>query len=338
MPKILEKHTLKSHTINNRIIMEPMCMYSAVNHDGVATDFHFVHYTARAIGQVGMIIVEATGITPNGRISDTCLGLWNTEQRDALARIVKSVHSYGSKILIQLNHAGRKCEAIDGIDEIIAPSSIPFSDRSRKPHELTKDEIKKVIEDFAHSAKLALDAGFDGIELHAAHGYLLSQFMSPVSNHRTDEYRDGALILAELTDKLSSFWPNDKILSIRVSTSDYEKDGLNVEKTIEMLRAIADKYDFINVSTGGVTTSPPAKIYPGYQINDAMKIKQSLNATVIGCGILGDLNLAEFLLESGSVDYVGLARPLLQNPNWALDAYSRFGERDEILKQYRRGY
>lgn len=338
MPKILENHSINSVELKNRVIMEPMCMYSVDTHDGIANDFHYAHYVSKAIGKIGLIIIEATGITPEGRISDQCLGLWNVAQKEALAKIANGIHAQGSKAIIQLNHAGRKCTASDGTDKIYAPSDIAFNEDYRVPHALTKDEITNIIQSFVHSTKLALEAGFDGIEIHAAHGYLLSQFMSPVSNRRVDEYKDGKIILKELTDALKAFWPQDKILSIRISTTDYEENGLTVDMTIGMLKNIVSNYDFINISSGGITPKPPQAIYPGYQVNDAIKIKKELNAHVIACGLLGNYDLATYLIESGSIDYIGLARPLLQNPHWVLNLYAKHQQKDDITQQYLRAF
>ncbi len=338
MVKILEKHHINSIRLKNRVVMEPMCMYSATGHDGVATDFHYTHYVSRAIGQVGLIIMEATGISPEGRISDLCLGLWNEEQKNALKKIVDGVHAQGGKIIIQLNHAGRKCTATSEVNTIYAPSDIAFSTEYRTPQTLNESEIQGVIKDFVNSTKLALEAGFDGIEIHAAHGYLLSQFMSPHSNKRTDKYKNGAVILNELTTALKEFWPQNKILSIRFSTTDYSDNGLDIDSTIQQIKNIASSYDLINISSGGITTQSPDNIYPGYQVNHAIKIKNELNSTVIACGLLGDYDLATFLTESGQVDYIGLARPLLENPNWVLSLYAKHNQKDAITRQYQRAY
>lgn len=318
--------------------MEPMCMYSATGHDGIPTNFHYAHYVSRAIGQVGLIIVEATGITPEGRISDLCLGLWNDDQKQAFKKIVDGIHEQGGKAIIQLNHAGRKCTATKGVNTIYAPSAIPFSDQYRTPKMLSKSDIKTIIQAFTHSAQLALDAGFDGIEIHAAHGYLLSEFMSPLSNQREDDYKDGSVILKELTDALRSFWPKDKLLSIRVSARDYAEHGLNASSTIQQLKPIAHDYDLINVSSGGIVNVAPDAIFPGYQVNDALAIKQALKCNVVACGLLGDYDLSTFLIESNQVDYIGLARPLLQNPNWALGLYDKHQQKDKITTQYQRGF
>lgn len=318
--------------------MEPMCMYSCLNHDGIATSFHLAHYTARAIGQVGLIIVEATGVVPEGRITDNCLGLYNDQQQAALKQIVNAVHQQGSKIGIQLNHAGRKCTAVDGVDEIVAPSAIAFNEQSRTPKELSEAEIKDVIKAFQLAAKRADEAGFDVLELHGAHGYLISEFMSPASNQRNDRYQDGAVFLQELVQAVKAVWPKEKVLMIRVNGTDYVDGGQSVTDTIRMLKPVAQDLDIINVSSGGVTPQPPTKIYPGYQVGMAVEIRKALQKPVIACGLLGAVDLASYLLEADVVDLIGLARPLLKNPHWVMDAAYGRKKNDYIIEQYKRGY
>lgn len=255
--KIFENNQLAGITLKNRIVMPPMCMYQVANHNGRATDFHFTHYTARAIGQVGLIIVEATGVTPNGRITDECLGLYDDQQIEPLKCIVDGVHQYGSKIAIQLNHAGRKCTAVDGVDEIVGPSQIAYNDEYRTPKGLSIDEIKNVIEAFKQAAIRAEKAGFDGIEIHGAHGYLISEFLSPLVNTRADEYGfpHQGRFLCEVVEAMTSavsipVW-------IRVSTTDYETHGYTVDDLIPILEKVKDKLACIHVSSGGITPVEP---------------------------------------------------------------------------------
>ena len=198
--KLLEPIKLGNLELKNRVVMEPMCMYSALKHDGVATPFHVAHYSARAIGGVGLVIVEATGVSPEGRISDACLGLYNDEQTQALKKVVESVHYNGAKIAIQINHAGRKCGAIDGVDTIYGPSELAYNDKYRTPKALDEEGIDRVITEFTQAARRAHDCGFDALEIHGAHGYLLSQFMSPYANERSDEYADGILFTKKVVE------------------------------------------------------------------------------------------------------------------------------------------
>lgn len=336
--KLLEPHTLKNLTLKNRVVMEPMCMYSCFNHDGCATSFHQAHYTSRAIGQVGLILVEATGVCPEGRITDRCLGLYNDSQKEALKKVVDAVHQEGSMIGIQINHAGRKCTAVDGVDTIYGPSACAYDASSRIPHELTLAEIQHVFHQFKEAARRADEAGFDVLEIHGAHGYLISQFMSPCTNKRTDAYRDGSLFIHGVIKAVKESWPETKPLIIRVSATDYEPHGYQVEDTIRMLKPSLDMLDAINVSSGGITPIPPTKIYPGYQIGFAHQIKHALNIPVIGCGLLGSSELASYLIESETVDFIGLARPLLRNPHWVLETAINRNKRESVPPQYERGF
>lgn len=336
--KLLENFEIKDMVLKNRVVMEPMCMYSATEHDGKATHFHFAHYVARAIGQVGLIIMEATGVVPEGRITDDCLGLYSDDQIEPLKKIVDAVHAEGSKIGIQLNHAGRKCTATDGVDTIYGPSALAYSDKYRTPIEMTQEDINNVIDAFRSAAKRAYQIGFDAIEIHSAHGYLISEFMSPISNIRTDKYKDGGVLIYEIATAIREVWPMSKPLLIRVSATDYEDNGLDVDTTISMLKPSLGLIDLVNVSSGGITPNPPKLIYPGYQVDFATKIKKELNVPVIACGLLGSLDLVSFILESQKADLVGLARPLLSNPNWLLQSAHSRRKLDIIPYQYERGF
>lgn len=336
--KLLEPYKLGNLELKNRVVMEPMCTYSAYNHDGVATDFHLAHYTSRAIGNVGLIIVEATGVSPEGRISDRCLGLYNDTQMEAMKRIVESVHYNGGKIGIQLNHAGRKCGAIDGVNTIYGPSAIAYSKDYRNPVSLDESRIESVIEDFKSAAIRANKAGFDALEIHGAHGYLISQFMSPYSNQRQDKYKDGALFAKRVVEAVRSVWPIDKPLLFRISATDFEDNGLNVQESIRILSSFIDCIDIINVSSGGITPTPPPTVYPGYQIGYAKDIKTALKKPVIGCGLLGSTELASYLVESNTVDMIGLARPLLRNSHWVIEAALTRRKTNWVPIQYERGF
>lgn len=336
--KLLEPYSIKNLRLKNRVVMEPMCMYSAFNRDGVANDFHVVHYGSRAVGNVGLIIVEATGVSPEGRISDTCLGLYNDLQRDALKRVVEAVHACGGHIGIQLNHAGRKCGATEGVNTIYGPSALAYSDSYRTPVALDDSMIEGVIQDFIDAARRANEAGFDVLEIHGAHGYLISQFMSPISNIRTDEYKDGTLFLKKILESVRTVWPNDKPLLLRVSADDFEQDGMDVNKVIEILQPLTNLFDILNVSSGGITPTPPHHVYPGYQIGYASKLKEALNVPVIGCGLLGSSDLANYLVESDTVDLIGLARPLLKNPHWIIETALTRNKQEWVPNQYIRGF
>ena len=331
-------YKLKEIELKNRFVMAPMCQYSCFDHDGILTPFHKTHYQARAIGQVGYIIVESTGVSPEGRISDRCLGLWNDSQRDAFKTMVDDVHALGSHIGIQLNHAGRKCVAVDGVDTIYAPSALAFDEKSRVPQALSVDDIKTVMNDFRDAAKRADEAGFDALEIHGAHGYLVSQFMSPVTNQRDDVYSDPKVFLNELLDAIESVWPKDKLLTIRISATDYEEFGYGVDDVIEMLRPFKDRLDLIHVSSGGITPIAPPRIYPGYQVGFATSIKEALDVPVITCGLINQLDLVSDILENGRADLVAMGRNLLRDPNWLLQAAHSRRKTHLIPEQYLRAF
>ena len=322
----------------NHLVMAPMCMYSAMNKDGVPTPFHHAHYGARAIGQVGYIIVEATGVNPEGRISDYCLGLWNDTQEEAFTKLVDEVHYLGSKIGLQLNHAGRKSTATWGVDTIYAPSSLPFDDASRTPLALSHDDIQSVFLDFKNAAKRADSAGFDTIEIHAAHGYLISQFISPITNKRTDKYKDPRVFISELLDHIESVWPTSRPLTMRVSATDYELGGYTVEDLADILLPFKDRIDILHVSSGGITPITPPRIFPGYQVNFASFLKNELGIPVIACGLLNQLDLVSEVLENDRVDLVAQGRNLLHNPNWLLDQAHLRKKQTLIPAQYIRAY
>ena len=215
--KLFSPFQIKNMTLRNRVVMPPMCMYSAEN--GMPNAFHFTHYTSRAVGGVGLIIIEATVVMPNGRISDHCLGLWNDEQMHALTPLVSECRRLGAKVAIQLNHAGRKCEADEPV--ILAPSAIPFDENSKTPHEMDESDCKNVVKAFRDAAERAEKAGFDAVEIHAAHGYLLSEFLSPLTNHRTDacggSTENRCRLLIEVLKAVHEVWPQEKPVLLRVS-------------------------------------------------------------------------------------------------------------------------
>ncbi|HBI74499.1 MAG TPA: NADPH dehydrogenase, partial [Lachnospiraceae bacterium] len=224
---LFKSFTAKNMELRNRVVMPPMCMYSAGT-DGMATDFHFTHYTSRAVGGVGLIIMEATGVVPCGRISDHCLGLWNDTQAQKLAPIVTACQKQGAKIAIQLNHAGRKCEAQE--KTIYAPSAVAFNQDSPMPQEMTEEDIHDVVSAFKSAAARAAEIGFDAIEIHGAHGYLISEFLSPLTNHRTDGYggstENRCRMLIEVLQAVHQVWPDEKPILLRVSAEDYEPAGM----------------------------------------------------------------------------------------------------------------
>lgn len=299
--------------------MPPMCMYSADN-TGFANDFHFAHYTSRAIGGTGLIILEATGVVPNGRITDNDLGIWSDNHIEGLGKIVQSIKSFGSKAAIQLSHAGRKCEIMN--DTIFSPSPIQYSDRYQIPKELSKDDIKNIINNFRDAAERAEKAGFDAIELHGAHGYLIHQFLSPITNQRQDEY-GGALqnrvrFLIEILEEVKKAWPSEKPILLRVSASDYKEGGINIEEMIKIVNMVKPYIDIVHVSSGGLI-SVPIKAYPGYQVKFCERIKWECSIPAIAVGLIDNVSQVEEILNNERADLVALGRELLRNPYWTLN-------------------
>lgn len=286
--KLFTPITFRNVELKNRIVMSPMCMYSA--EEGVANDFHFVHYGSRAQGGAGLIIVEATGVEPRGRITNKCLGIWNDEQALALKKIVDFVHQNSeSKIGIQLAHAGRKGSvsaetnrqmSLEEGWETIAPSPIPFHHSERIPHELSVEEIKTLVEDFRKAAKRSVEAGFDVLEIHGAHGYLIHQFLSPLSNTRTDEYggsfENRARFLMEIVDAVNSEITEKQALFVRISGTEYAENGWEITDSVELSKTLKDKnVDLIDVSSGGNINGVTIPLRPGYQVPLAEDVKKN---------------------------------------------------------------
>ncbi|HHY78667.1 MAG TPA: NADPH dehydrogenase NamA [Clostridiales bacterium] len=337
MSKLFSSLKIKDMEIRNRIVMPPMCMYSSDN-EGKANSWHLVHYTTRAIGGVGLIIVEATAVEPRGRLSDNDLGLWDDSHIEGLANIVKEVKKYGAKIGIQINHAGRKCAANEEV--IIAPSAIAFDETYKTPVEMTKDDIKNTVNLFRNAALRAYKAGFDMIEIHGAHGYLINQFLSPLTNRRTDEYggsiENRARFLKEVIHAVREVWPAEKPLGVRVSAEDYVEEGNHDTDLAEIINMVkSEGIDLVNVSSGAVVPVN-MKVYPGYQIKFAETIKKMTGLPVIAGGLITEAVMAEEILQNERADMVYMGRELLRNPYFPLHAAKEV--RDDVAwpKQYER--
>ena len=317
--------------------MAPMCMYSCDQEDGKVNQWHVTHYTSRAVGQVGLIIVEATAVTPQGRISENDLGIWSDEHIEGLSRITAHIKEHGTAIGIQLAHAGRKA-MIEG--NIIAPSAIPFNDTMKTPKEMTTTEIRETIEAFKNGAERAKKAGFDVIELHSAHGYLINEFLSPLTNQRTDEY--GGLqenryrFLSEIIEAVKTVWNGP--LFVRISAHDYQEGGLLPEDYISMARWMKEQgVDLIDVSSGAVVQTR-IPIYPGYQVRFSEEIKHGADIPTGAVGLITAGRHAEEILQNERADLVFLARELLRDPYWPRTAAKELGVKIEGPKQYERGW
>ena len=341
MSQLFSPFSIKGLTLKNRTVMAPMCQYSVEAKDGIPNDWHFVHYVSRAVGGTGLIIVEMTDVEPDGRITDFDLGLWSDEHIPAYERIVKEVHKYDAKIGIQIAHAGRKAE--DAIQPV-GPSNIPVeSDGSwKEPRPLTVEEIKNMVSKYKEAAKRAVAAGFDTIELHGAHGYLIHQFHSPSINNRTDEYgTDLSKFGVEVIQAVRSVMPKDMPLLLRMSAIEYIDGGYGLEHSLE----IAKKYkeagvDVFHVSSGG--EAKPGKVKPantpGYQVPFARAFKQALDVPVIAVGILEDPNHAEKVIIEGDAELVAVGRGMLKDPYWALHAEQTITGKTTPPTPYKRGF
>lgn len=337
MAKLFDSIKIRGVEFKNRIVMPPMCMYSS-DDSGYANDWHFIHYGTRAIGGAGLIIVEATGVERRGRITDRDLGIWDDSHIVGLSNIATLCKEYGAKVGIQLGHAGRKCE-VDS-EEIIAPSPIAYSDKYRIPKKMNREDIDKVVEAFKEGARRADEAGFDLIEIHAAHGYLINQFLSPLSNKRDDEYGGSvvnrARILKDILREVRKVWPENKPLIVRVSAEDYVEEGNHPKDLAEILNLVKDEgVDLVNVSSGAVV---PARInaYPGYQIKFAEIIKSETKLPVIAGGLISEAEMAEEIVSNNRADMVFLGRELLRNPYWPLNAAKKLGYDIDWPVQYER--
>ncbi|AEB24607.1 MULTISPECIES: NADPH dehydrogenase NamA [Bacillus] len=335
--KLFTPWTVKDVTIKNRIVMAPMCMYSSHEKDGKLQPFHMAHYISRAIGQVGLIIVEATAVNPQGRISDQDLGIWSDDHIEGFAKLTEQVKAQGSKIGIQLAHAGRKAE-LDG--DIYAPSAIPFDEQSKTPAEMTTEQIKETIQEFKQAAARAKEAGFDIIELHAAHGYLMHEFLSPLSNHRTDEYggshENRYRFLGETIDAVKEVW--DGPLFVRVSASDYTDKGLDIADHIGFAKWMKEQgVDLIDCSSGALVQAD-INVFPGYQVSFAEKIREQAEIATGAVGLITTGTMAEEILQNNRADLIFVARELLRDPHFARSAAKQLNTEIPSPVQYDRAW
>lgn len=357
MSALFEAYTLRDVTIPNRVWMPPMCQYSAAPEGpdmGVPNDWHFAHYAARAAGGTGLIIVEATGVSAEGRISPYDLGIWNDTQVEAFRRITRFLVSQGTVPAIQLAHAGRKAStdrpwrggAPVGPDahgwQPVAPSAVAFADGHPVPSALTVAEIQEVVGQFADAARRALAAGFEVAEIHGAHGYLINEFLSPYSNHRTDEYggsyENRTRFALQVVDAVRQVWPDDKPLFFRISATDWlEGDGWTADDTVRFAADLqAHGIDLLDVSTGGNASGARIPVGPGYQVPFAARVKAETSLPVAAVGLITEAEQAEKIIANGEADAVLLGRELLRSPSWARDAARELGGDVHVPDQYHR--
>ena len=359
VPSLLDPLTLRGLTVRNRIWLAPMCQYSVTARDGVPTDWHLVHLGARATGGFGLVMTEATAVVPEGRISPEDTGLWNGEQVTAWRRITGFLRAEGATPAIQLAHAGRKASTAapfgpakggpvddsDGGWTPVGPSAEAFPGL-RAPHKLTVDEIAGVVEAFGAAARRALEAGFEVVEVHGAHGYLLHEFISPLSNHRTDSYggpfENRTRLVVEVLDAVRAVWPDDLPVLVRLSATDWEDGGWTVEETARLGALLREHgADLIDVSSGGNTaTAANIPVGPGYQVPLASQVRRHGEVATGAVGLITEPDQAQAILDEGHADVVLLARAALREPAWPLRAAHELGfKRDDAPypPQYLRG-
>lgn len=351
MSKLFSPLTIRDITLRNRTAMPPMCQYTAA--DGFANDFHLVHYGARALGGTGLIIQEATAVAPEGRITPGDLGLWDDRHVAKLKEITGFLEKNGAVPGVQLAHAGRKAGCATpwhggkqlGQDEggwqAVAPSAVAFEESERNPAALDEKGVGKVAGDFKKAAERALEAGYKLIEIHAAHGYLIHEFLSPLANHRTDNYggsfENRTRLLLEIVAAIRSAWPEQLPLFVRLSATDYVEGGWNVEETVKLSAVLkTNGVDLIDSSSGGMVPYAKVPFGPGYQVQFAERIRKEAGIMTGAVGLLTDARQAEEILEKGQADIVLFGRQLLRDPHFPLHAARALGDDIEWPKQYLR--
>jgi len=341
MTSLFDSLTLRGLTLRNRIAVSPMCQYSAS--DGCANDWHLVHYGGRAAGGAGLVCVEAAAVASEGRISPYDLGLWSDHQVEPLARTARFIAGQGAVPAVQIAHAGRKASTHrpwdgDGIappsaggwERVVAPSAVPFADGHLVPHALDETEIVALIAAFATAASRAHAAGMQVIELHAAHGYLLHQFLSPLSNRRTDRYggsfENRTRLVREVVRAIRAVWPEALPLFVRLSATDWTDGGWDVEQTVALARSLKDDgVDLIDCSSGGNVAGARIPFEPGYQVSFAERVRREAGIPTAAVGLITEAVQANAIVSDGRADLVLLARELLRDPYWPLHAAQALG-------------
>jgi len=342
---------LRSIEFANRVGVSPMCQYSS--QDGFATDWHLVHLGSRAQGGAGLVMTEASAVLPEGRISPDDLGIWKDEHIPALQRIASFIHSQGARAGVQLAHAGRKGSTKspfagegavgpeDGGWTPVAPSAIAFAPNYPMPAALDQAGIDAVVDGFRRAAQRALTAGFDVVEIHAAHGYLLHEFLSPLSNHRTDGYggsfENRTRLLLEVADAVRAAWPERLPLFVRISATDWAEGGWNIEESVRLGGLLRERgVDLVDCSSGGLVPGVKIPLGPGYQVEFARRIRREAGMATAAVGMITEPAQANEIIAKGDADLVLLARAMLRDPYWALHAAAALDESISWPKQYLR--
>lgn len=348
-PKLFEPIDLGGITLPNRIVVAPMCQYSA--QAGCMTDWHLVHLGQFALSRAGIFFVEATGVTPEGRITPRCTGLYDDATEAAMARALAVYRGITKHpIGIQLAHAGRKASSAppflggkplpkeQGGWQTVAPSPIPFGEGWPVPHELSVSEMKALVESFVKAAERACRVGFDAVELHSSHGYLLHQFLSPLANQRKDAYgKDRMKFPLEVAAAVREVWPKERCLGARISANDWMEGGLGPQDAVAYARELKRLgLDYVCVSSGALVPHARIPVAPGYQVGFASLVKTSVPIAVRAVGMIADPDQAEAILREGKADMVAMARAFLDNPRWVWHAAERFGVPLDYPPQYAR--
>ena len=340
MSNLFDPLTLRGVTLRNRITVSPMCQYSST--DGFATDWHLVHLGSRAVGGAALVMTEATAVLPEGRISPQDLGIWDDSHIEMLSRIVGFVHQQGALAAIQLAHAGRKASTYapgkgqgtvpetEGGWQVSGPSSDPFSENYPKPQPLTLEGIRSVTEAFAQAAARAVQAGFDIIEVHGAHGYLIHEFLSPFSNHREDKYggsfENRTRLARQVVKAVRNALPESSPLFIRISATDWEEGGWDIEQSVELARQVkALGVDLVDCSSGGNLPKAAIPVGPGFQTPFAERIRHAAGVLTGTVGLITSPAQADHIIRGGQADMVLLAREMLRDPYWPLRAARELG-------------
>ena len=352
MTHLFDPLNIRDITFANRVFVSPMCQYSST--DGYATDWHFVHLGSRAVGGAGLVLTEATAVLPEGRISPQDLGIWMDDHIEPLARVVRFIHEQGSVAGMQLAHAGRKASTYrpgdgqgaipqgeGGWNNVVAPSALPFAENYPMPQALSIDDIKDIVSAFAAAARRACEAGFRVIEIHAAHGYLIHEFLSPLSNQRTDSYggsfENRTRILREVVTAVRGSWPEQAPLFVRISATDWMEGGWDIQQSVELARQLGKLgVDLIDCSSGGNAMQAKIPVGPGYQTPFAEQVRRKANILTGAVGMITSPIQAENILAAGQADAIIMAREFLRDPYWPLHAARDLGRSMSWPVQYLR--
>jgi 2,4-dienoyl-CoA reductase-like NADH-dependent reductase (Old Yellow Enzyme family) len=351
MDNLFTPLTIGGITLPSRITVSPMCQYSS--DDGFASDWHLVHLGSRAVGGAALVFVEATAVSPEGRITPADMGLWKDDHIGKLRQIAAFAHTQGAYMGIQLAHAGRKAstrkpwepEGVvaqqDGGWTVVAPSAIPFSLAYAQPQALDAAAIGKVIGDFGAAARRALDAGFDVVEIHSAHGYLMHEFLSPLSNQRTDRYggpfENRIRLLTEVVDAVRAEWPEPRPLFVRISATDWVEGGWSIDESVDLAKVLKEhRVDLIDCSSGGMVPYAQIPAGPGFQTPFAARIRREASILTGAVGFITDAAQADHIIRTGQADMVLIAREFLRDPYWPMHTAIKLGQKCSAPAQYLR--